>query len=254
MVGVDMSELFWNSSIEEMKKGYIYDELERKYICLVCGKFFEQGLIYPFGDVFCDAERAMKVHIEKEHGSILDYLLGMNKKYTGISEVQHEVISYLKEGKSDKEISNLMGITSSTIRNHRFKLREKEKQAKVFLSIMELLNSDEKENRLIDIHKGATMVDERYVVTKEEKGKIIDNYFTGEDKMQLTNFPAKEKRKIVVLKYIAENFKDNKKYTEKEVNIILKRIYDDYATLRRYLIEYGFMERSKDCKEYWIKL
>lgn len=50
-----------------------------------------------------------------------------------------------------------------------------------------------------------------------------------------------------------ENFKQGKIYSEKEVNRILKRIYEDNATLRRALIEYGFMERSNDCKSYWVK-
>ena len=36
-------------------------------------------------------------------------------------------------------------------------------------------------------------------------------------------------------------------------NSVLKLIYEDYATIRRYLIEYGFMERTNDCKEYWVK-
>ena len=34
---------------------------------------------------------------------------------------------------------------------------------------------------------------------------------------------------------------------------ILKRIYEDNATIRRYLIEYGFLDRSKDCSKYWVK-
>ena len=43
------------------------------------------------------------------------------------------------------------------------------------------------------------------------------------------------------------------KLLEKDINKILKRIYDDNATIRRYLIEYGFFDRSKDCSKYWVK-
>ncbi|MFR2551837.1 MAG: DUF2087 domain-containing protein [Clostridioides difficile] len=42
-----------------------------------------------------------------------------------------------------------------------------------------------------------------------------------------------------------EQFERGKKYSEKEVNQILESIYDDFATIRRYLIEYGFMSRNK---------
>ncbi|MGX4667923.1 DUF2087 domain-containing protein [Cerasibacillus sp. JNUCC 74] len=42
-------------------------------------------------------------------------------------------------------------------------------------------------------------------------------------------------------------------YSEMEVNEILKAIYSDFAILRRYLIDYEFMERSRDCTKYWVK-
>lgn len=38
---------------------------------------------------------------------------------------------------------------------------------------------------------------------------------------------------------------------EREVNEILKGIYPDFASLRRYLIEYGFFERTRDGSAYW---
>ena len=42
------------------------------------------------------------------------------------------------------------------------------------------------------------------------------------------------------------------KNTEQEVNEILRPIYEDYMTIRRYLIMYGFMERTKDGRQYWL--
>ena len=48
-----------------------------------------------------------------------------------------------------------------------------------------------------------------------------------------------------------EQFEPGRTYTEKEVNGILRDIFDDYVTLRRYLIEYGFLERTRDCRTYW---
>jgi len=37
------------------------------------------------------------------------------------------------------------------------------------------------------------------------------------------------------------------------VNEIIKSLIDDYVTVRRYLIEYGFMDRNKDGSEYRVK-
>lgn len=74
-----------------------------------------------------------------------------------------------------------------------------------------------------------------------------------DDTGALKNYPAKEKKKIIILAEISKNFSKGKNYSEKEVNVILKRIYEDYVTLRRALIEYGFIQRSNDCSSYWVK-
>lgn len=50
-----------------------------------------------------------------------------------------------------------------------------------------------------------------------------------------------------------KQFKVDYEYQEKEINHILKRIYEDYSTIRRALIEYGFLERSDDCGIYRVK-
>ena len=86
-----------------------------------------------------DSEKAAKIHIEKKHGSSLEYILKMNSSFTGISEAQRELLKMMACGLSDKEIADKLEIAKSTIRNHRFKLREKEKQARLLLAIMEMI-------------------------------------------------------------------------------------------------------------------
>ena len=56
-----------------------------------------------------------------------------------------------------------------------------------------------------------------------------------------------------MLEHIVGRFELNKVYSEKEINEVLKSVYTDYAIIRRSLIDYGFMERNRDCTEYWIK-
>ena len=104
-----------------------------------------------------------------------------------------------------------------------------------------------------EIHPGATMLDERYMVTALETEKIITTFFTSLDPLILKAFPPKEKKKLVILRVIAGQFEACKRYPEKEVNRILKSIYKDFASIRRYLIMYGFMDRTDDCSEYWVK-
>lgn len=252
----DISELFWTASVEEIKQGYQYNSSTEEYVCLVCGKSYGQGIVYSQDNVFYQAEKMVKMHITKEHSSMFKYLLEMNRKYTGLTEHQKTLLNYFYEGYSDNQIVNeLEGGSTSTIRNHRFTLREKEKQAKVFLAIMELLEDKlPKKQKFINIPRSAQMVDERYAITEQENEKILKAHFPDGLDGPLIKFPLKQKRKVIILKHLIKKFQTNKKYTEKEVNALLKEVYHDYVTLRRYLIEYGFMDRNNDGSAYWVKI
>lgn len=96
-------------------------------------------------------------------------------------------------------------------------------------------------------------MDWRYTVTKEEEEKVLDTYFKDGLDRPLDIFPSKEKRNRIVLQHLLSRFEINKKYTEREINEVLKSVYGDFATIRRYFIDYGFMERNKDCSKYWLK-
>ncbi|MBB6713276.1 DUF2087 domain-containing protein [Clostridium gasigenes] len=249
-------ELFWDATIEEVKRGFI--EYGESYKCIICEEEFTKGRIYEIDSMLYDAKKATELHIEKSHGSSLEYLLGMNSTFTGISEVQRELLVLIASGLTDKEIALKIGVAHSTIRNHRFKLREKEKQARLFLAMMEIISSGTKKKikilekeALCDAHKTATILDDRYNITDKERESIIKNYM--DENGAVKTYPAKEKKKIIVLAEIVKNFSKGRKYSEKEINSMLKRIYEDYATIRRALIEYGFIERTNDCSSYWIK-
>ncbi|WML34480.1 DUF2087 domain-containing protein [Clostridium sp. OS1-26] len=249
-------EVFWDATIEDVKKGFI--ESDGHYKCIICEEEFTKGRIYEIDSILYDSRKAAELHIEKSHGSTLEYLLGMNTAFTGISEVQRDVLVLIASELTDKEIALKLGVAQSTIRSHRYKLREKEKQARLFLAMMELISSDIRKKVnildkevLCDAHKTATTIDDRYNITDKERENTIKNYM--DENGAIKTYPAKEKNKIIVLSEIVKNFSKGKKYSEKEINRILKRVYDDYATIRRALIEYGFIERSNDCSTYWIK-
>ncbi|MCX7709521.1 MAG: DUF2087 domain-containing protein [Clostridia bacterium] len=248
-----VSELFWSAAPEELRCGFTQDE--DYYICLLCDKKIEKGIIYPDEGVFYEAEKYMKYHIEKSHQSVFEHLTQLDKKLTGLSDHQNKLLRLFYEGKSDAEVQKEMGIgSSSTIRNHRFALKEKEKQAKVYLVMMELLKEKDRGGpKFVTPHDTATMVDDRYNVTPEEREKILKKYFPYGTHGPLKTFVMKEKSKIVVLGEIVKRFQKDRTYHEKEVNEILKTVYEDHVTLRRYLVEYGFMDRKADGSQYWLK-
>lgn len=249
-------EFFWDASIEEIENGFI--ETEEDIRCIICEESFIKGRIYSVGNELYEAKKAAEIHIKDSHKSMLNYLLNMNSSYTGISSSQKAVIELIAMGLSDKEIAQKLGIANSTIRNYRYKLREKEKQSKLFLATMNLLSKNTNkdinilgEDIICDAHKGATTLDDRFNITKDEKIKVINTYI--DENGALRSYPSKEKKKVILLGEIIKNFNVGKKYKEKEVNRILKRIFEDYVTIRRALIQYGFLDRSRDCSEYWVK-
>lgn len=269
---------FWNASIEELKQGFIVDEKKNCYTCLICGRSFEVGVIYPVDELHYDAQRAIVYHLQTQHPPIFELYMSLGKIYTGLSPSQTELAQLFYKGYSDKEIVKMLAHDSlsgddkktgasstSTIRNQRFFIREKYKQAKITTAIVEMLeeqleqikrerNMVPDDSELVGFHRTATNIDERYAITQAEKSKVLERYFAPNNEMLIEEFPAKEKKKIIIMQHISKEFECNTIYTEREVNEILKKFYQDYVTIRRYLVQYGFLDRSKDGKEYWIKL
>jgi len=62
---------------------------------------------------------------------------------------------------------------------------------------------------------------------------------------RLLGFPVPDKFMRVVLDVVAAAFVPDQAYSEREVNAILTDIYAyDYCILRRYLVDYGYLDRS----------
>lgn len=245
-------------TLEETEKGYTRDTENDTYVCNICRHTFQNGEVFKTGEQYFNAEKMAEIHVASEHGAMLDVLMSNEKKYTGLTDNQKQLLSMISKGLSDQEIAKKTGTAAATVRHQRFVFKEKAKQAKLYLAIYELAHKGKQKTRssvnekeeFIDIHGGAKMVDERYQITKDEEDTIISNMFSSLEPLRLKNLSPKEKKKIVILKKIAGQFKGDMIYSEKELNAILKDIYDDFATVRRYLIEYGFMDRTNDGKEY----
>ncbi|MFD1887271.1 DUF2087 domain-containing protein [Paenibacillus wenxiniae] len=251
------SDLFWQASLEQLKQGYMEDTQAGPFggfVCLIDGKVFEKGRIYEQDGLFYEAERFVQQHIRLNYVSMFHYLLTLNKKLTGLTELQCKLLQSFYEGKSDNDLVEEHGSSKSTIRNHRFALREKAKQARVLLAIMELLEQQSHDPApFIEIHRTATMVDERYNITEQESASFLKQYFKEGLDGPLSEFPRKEKRKIIILRHLMKRFEKDRQYTEKQVNEVLSTAFADYVTLRRYMIEYGFMDRHEDGSAYWVK-
>ena len=81
----------------------------------------------------------------------------------------------------------------------------------------------------------------------------IDNFLNSEGK--ILTWPAKQEKKKAILRYMSSKFDVNRMYTEKEVNEIITRWHEfnDLFILRRGMVDMGYIERTKDGKQYWRK-
>ena len=237
---------FNHLTVEQISKGY--KETEYGCQCIYCEYKTNKNEVYHYEDKFYTALGMMQLHIELEHNSSLNMLLNLSKKESGLSENQIRTIKLLNQGYSDKQIAEELNIKESTVRYQRFMLREKEKQSKIYLAIMENLKRKPEENFLY-IHSNAKQVDERYMSTTEDEEKVKQDFFESLKPLKLKIMPRKDKYKIIILRLISNEMKETS-YTESEINEFLKPIYEDYVSLRRYLIEYGFFTRDSFGKIY----
>ncbi|HEL1633975.1 TPA: DUF2087 domain-containing protein [Streptococcus suis] len=71
---------------------------------------------------------------------------------------------------------------------------------------------------------------------------------------KLLVIPKKLKSKQVLFAYLQEELaKKGSTFTEKDVNAFLAEFYDNYAILRRYLVDYGYLSRDQYGLEYRIE-
>lgn len=241
-------------TLPDLIAGYL--KSSHTFDCLFCGHTTQKGHVYPQGPDLVEAELAMQHHLTEAHVSTFQALLGLGKKGTGLSDTQRTLLGHFYEGLTDREIQPLAGdVSLSTIRNHRFTLREKARQAKVFLALMDLLenSSQDPASSFIEIPGRLSAGDERFAITRTEYRKIIKGHFPDGPNGQIARFPRKQKRKVAVLIQILKRFDRERRYTQAEVNEILATASEDYTTLCRYLVDYGFLGRTRDGAEYWVE-
>ena len=79
-----------------------------------------------------------------------------------------------------------------------------------------------------------------------EKAKVLRAFIVGR---RLKSIPAVRAKRLVVLDHLAQGFEPGRRYEERDVNEILAHYHPDFAALRRYLVDEGFLERERG--QYW---
>jgi predicted transcriptional regulator len=76
--------------------------------------------------------------------------------------------------------------------------------------------------------------------------KVLRDYM---EDGRLKWIPRQWKKREVILRYLADQFDWDRRYTEREVNEIISRTHEDYATLRRELVDSRRLAREREV--YW---
>lgn len=77
--------------------------------------------------------------------------------------------------------------------------------------------------------------------------KVLKAFFNEDG--SLHTIPSKHAKLLVVLDRLSQEFEPGQRYEEPEVNLVLRRVHPDYAAVRRYLVENGFLTREAGI--YW---
>lgn len=80
----------------------------------------------------------------------------------------------------------------------------------------------------------------------DDEAQVLARFFHGD---RLVGIPSQRSKRLVVLERLALEIDPGTRYAESEVNALLRRFHDDHATLRRLLVDEGFLDRSGG--EYW---
>jgi len=79
-----------------------------------------------------------------------------------------------------------------------------------------------------------------------EEAVTLGRFFDGG---RLTKMPSSAGKRRLVVEKIAQEFEPGRRYPERDVNFMIQLIHQDYAAVRRYMVEEGFMDRADGA--YW---
>ncbi|VDG19464.1 DUF2087 domain-containing protein [Lactiplantibacillus mudanjiangensis] len=195
-------------------------------------------------------------HLQTVHGGNLNQLIHLNSRYNTLTAKQQDLLTAFATGIKDQDLAKQLQVAAATIRHQKFTFREKAKQAKLYLAIYEQVFGESAQqlvsDPLIDIPEQPRQPDDRWLITESEAAQTLQHYFDfTTDPLRLIRLPKKQKSIIIVLTRIIDEIPVNQPLTEPALNELLKPIYFDYVTVRRYLIEYGFLSRRADGSQYW---
>lgn len=176
-----------------------------------------------------------------------DHLLRFFQVFSNESRLK--IIGHLANGeKSVGELADLLALKEPTVSHHLSELKgiglvdaRAEGTMRIYQLNAKALESISKDifaqPNLAALVKSSELTDEERVLrTWVKNGRIVD-------------IPAQEKKKQILIRWVAGHIDPARCWTEKEFSEWLKQFNEDYAFLRRYLVDNHYMARENGI--YW---
>ncbi len=158
------------------------------------------------------------------------------------------VSSLLKESMYVELISERLDLHPSTVSFHLKKLEQEGlvSSRKEQYYVVYHLNKNKLNFNIIHAIKGFGRVETEEEREEQYIKKVLSSFFSNQ---KLKNMPVQRKKRLIILKEIAKQFEIGKQYTEKEVNEIIKHVYEDFCTVRREFVDEKLFTRQNQIYE-----
>jgi hypothetical protein len=91
--------------------------------------------------------------------------------------------------------------------------------------------------------------DKSFTNLSDDQMKLVSSYIQADGSLKM--IPSQTKKIKIILDYLVNAFEFDVSYSEKEINEILKSYNPDTSMLRRYLVDYKYLQRERDGSRYW---
>jgi len=79
--------------------------------------------------------------------------------------------------------------------------------------------------------------------------KVVKNYSLPDGRLR--EIPLQERKLVAILKHVVQVIEPGTRFTEKQINEKLATFNEDYATLRRALVDHQMIQREVNGTVYW---
>ena len=146
-----------------------------------------------------------------------------------------------QQERSVEELASILALKEPTVSHHLSKLKE--------LQLLHMRAEGNTHYYRLDLDALQTLQKATLTATqlappiREDvwETKVLSSFVEND---LIKEIPASLKKRRIILKWLVQKFESERRYSEQELNQIIKPIHVDTATLRRELVGYNMMQRD----------